>query len=71
MPYRRLRETELLDAIAHLVAIDAQELPRMRLVALRALQRLHQKLPLDFFEPMVRRVLAFPKQSLYVSPDRD
>jgi len=30
-----------------------------------------ETLPLDFFEPIVRRVLAVPKQSLYEPPARD
>src|SRR5262245_46953536 len=46
----RLHETELLDAIPHLVAIDSQKLTCMCLVALRALERLDQQLPLDLFE---------------------
>src|SRR5262245_6615601 len=46
----RPHETEFLDAIPHLVAIDAQKLPCMCLVALRALERLDQQLPLDLFE---------------------
>ena len=46
----RLREPELLDAIAHLVAIDPEQLPGVRLIAASALERLNQQLPLDLLE---------------------
>ena len=43
-------QAELLDAVPHLVAVDAQQLRRLRLVAAGALERLHQELPLDLVE---------------------
>ena len=30
----------------------------------------YDSLPLEFFEPMVRRVLAAPKRSIYVTDDK-
>ena len=47
---RAASEPELLDPVAHLVAVDAEQLPGVRLVATRALERLHQQLPLDLLE---------------------
>ena len=43
-------EAELLDAVAHLVAIDAEQLAGLRLIAAGSLERLHQQLPLDLVE---------------------
>jgi len=43
-------EAELLDPVAHLVAIDPEQLTCVRLVAVRALERLHQQLLLHLLE---------------------
>ena len=50
MTTRCLREAELLDPVAHLVAVDAEQLRRLGLVAAGALERLHEQLPLDLLE---------------------
>ena len=47
---RRRAETELLDAVPHLVAIEPEELGRVRLVAAGPFQCLHQQLALDVVE---------------------
>jgi hypothetical protein len=46
---RRL-ETKLLDPIAHLIAIQAQELSGLALMATCTLECLHEKLPLELVE---------------------
>src|SRR4249919_2903809 len=43
-------EAELLDAVPHLVAIDAEELPRLRLIPAGSLERLDKQLPFDLVE---------------------
>ena len=43
-------EAELLDAVPHLVAIDAEELSRLRLIPAGSLERLHEQLTLDLVE---------------------
>ena len=45
-----LREAELLDAVADLIAIDAEQLRRMRLIAAGPFEGLDEELPLDLFE---------------------
>src|SRR6267142_6783662 len=44
------REAELLDAVPDLIAVDAEELPRLRLIAARPLERLHEQLTFDLVE---------------------
>ena len=44
------RQAELLDAIAHLIAIDAEQMTGLGLVAAGALERLNHQLPLDGLE---------------------
>ena len=41
-------DPELLDAVAHLVPIDAEQIPRMRLVSSASFQCLHHELTLHF-----------------------
>lgn len=41
---------ELFDTVPDLVSVDAEQLACMRLVASRALERLHQEPPLDVVE---------------------
>src|SRR5688500_5739446 len=43
-------KTEFFDAVAHLVSVDSQELSRLRLIPVRALECLQEELPLDVFE---------------------
>src|SRR5688500_14463459 len=43
-------KAELLDAVADLIAVDAEQLARVRLVAIGAGKSLQQQLLLDFFE---------------------
>jgi shikimate 5-dehydrogenase len=43
-------QAELLDAVSHLIAIDAEELSGLTLTASGALERLGQELPFDVIE---------------------
>ena len=49
-PYVSRLQAELLDAVAHLIAVDAEQLGRLALVSAGALERLHQQLAFDLFE---------------------
>src|SRR5688572_13997440 len=44
------RQPELLDPIAHLIAVDAEQASRVRLVPIGAIQRLQKEIPFDLLE---------------------
>jgi hypothetical protein len=43
-------QPEFLDPVPHLIAVDPEQLPGMRLIAAGALECLHKELTLDVFE---------------------
>ena len=45
-----LRQSKLFNAVTHLVAVDPQQVPGVRLVSATAVQRLHDQLAFDLLE---------------------